>query len=163
MNDKELERPRLRQFLEKLASRIPCDPEEVRQDLLEKGLPELLGCWVNWRDRHITPRRRRVYTWSGFWAHGSAQDHLSAIRTVVEKIEAGDDLRPLLSDLVDIGYVRPKVDKENKRRGPEWRDKDYALTAFDTHHLHLVPEGTEELLYVTFSQNDALLVMFGGP
>jgi hypothetical protein len=53
MNDKELERPRLRRFWDELAKEIPCDPEAVREDLLKMGLPELLGCYLNWKDRFV--------------------------------------------------------------------------------------------------------------
>jgi hypothetical protein len=35
------------------------------------------------------------------------------------------------------------------------------LNAFETHHLHLRAKGSRELLYVTFSRNDAFLVMLG--
>jgi hypothetical protein len=57
--------------------------------------------------------------------------------------------------------VRPKADHNKKSRGPEWGDKDYALNAYETHHLHLSKKGTDELLYVIFSRENAFLVMLG--
>jgi hypothetical protein len=84
--------------------------------------------------------------------------HREAVYHLAQKIEGGDDLTPFLSDrIARLGYVP----SENKRRGVEWQDKDYALNAFDTHHLHLKPAGTQALLYVRFSRNDAFLVMLG--
>ena len=35
------------------------------------------------------------------------------------------------------------------------------MNAFGTHHLHLTPKRSQELLYVIFSRNDAFLVMLG--
>jgi hypothetical protein len=107
------------------------------------------------------PRPRRVVTWEGFLRHGSPQLHMEAVYDLAEKIEAGDDLTPFLSDDVRrFGYVPPKR-KNNKRRGIEWGDKDYALNAFETHHLHLRTKGSRELLYVSFSRYDAFFVMLG--
>ena len=51
--------------------------------------------------------------------------------------------------------------KNSKRRGVEWRDKDYALNAYETHHLHLRTKGSRELPYVSFSRDDAFFVMLG--
>jgi hypothetical protein len=93
--------------------------------------------------------------------HGSAPLHREALYALAVKIEAGDDLTPYLSEKIHkFGYVSPKK-RKRKSRGVEWRDKDYVLNAFDIHHLHLKPTGTEELLYVSFSRTDALLVMLG--
>jgi len=159
IDSKEL---RLRQFHERVAGLIPCDPEDERADLHTMGLTELLGHYVNWADRYVAPRPRRVVTWDGLLRRGSAEPHRDAVRALVGKIEAGDDLKPFLSDRVDrFGYVRPKVYKNNKSRGAEWLDKDHALNAYETHHLHLSSKGTKALLYVCFSRDDAFLVMVG--
>jgi hypothetical protein len=86
------------------------------------------------------------------------------VQRLARKIEAGDDLTPFLSDDIRrFGYVPSKDAKRKKikSRGVEWNDKDYALNAFETHHLHLSTNGSRELLYVIFSRNDAFLVMLG--
>jgi hypothetical protein len=156
------ERPRLRRFHEHVAGLIPCEPEAARADLHRTGIRELLGRYVNWADRYVAPRPRRVVTWGGFLRHGSPQSHWEAVQHLAKKIEAGDDLTPFLSDDIGrLGYVPPKRPKrkEAERRGVEWGDKDYALNAFETHHLHLRAKGSRELLYVIFSRNDAFLVM----
>jgi hypothetical protein len=157
----DTERPRLRRFRERLAELIPCDPEDVRVDLRKMQARELLKHYLNWADRYVAPRPR-VVTWDGFLRHGSSQPHLEALRDLAKKIEAGDDLTPLLSKRINrFGYVRPKAHKKNKPPGIEWEDKDYALNAFETHHLHLTSKGTKELLYVIFSRDAAFLVMVG--
>jgi hypothetical protein len=158
------ERPRLRRFRESLAGLIPCDPQDVRVDLYKMEPRELLGRYINWADRYVAPRPRQVETWEGFLRHGSLEPHvIEAVRDLAKMIEAGDDLTPFLSeDIRRSGYVRSKAQDNNKPRGVvEWRDKDYALNAFETHHLHLKPKGTEELLYVIFSRDLAFLVMMG--
>jgi hypothetical protein len=162
MVDLDLERPRLRRFRESLAGLIPCDPEDVCVDLHKMAVRELLGRYLNWADRYVAPRPRHVVTWEGFLRHGSPQPHLEAVHDLAKKIEAGDDLKPFLSDRIDrFGYVRPKAHENNKPPGLEWGDKDYALNAFETHHLHLTSKGTKELLYVSFSRDEAFLVMVG--
>ena len=157
-----LERPRIRQFRESVAALIPCDPESARADLYEMGLSALLGRYVNWADRFVAPRPRRVITWDGFLRHGSAQLHQVVLSALLAKIERGDNLKPYLSDRIErCGHLRSKPKKSSKAKGVEWGDKDYALNAFETHHLHLDPAGTEELLYVIFSRGEAFLVMVG--
>jgi hypothetical protein len=157
------ERPRLRRFRENLAGLIPCDPEDVRVDLHKMAPRELLRRYVNWADRYVAPRPRQAGTWEGFLRHGSPQPNLEAVRDLAQMIAAGDDLTPFLSDdIYRSGYVRPKAQDSDKPRGVvEWEDKDYALNAFETHHLHLTPKGTKELLYVIFSRDGAFLVMVG--
>lgn len=122
---------------------------------------ELLGRYVNWADRYVMPRPRRVVFWEGFLRHGSPLAHWEAVLHLVKKIEAGDDLTPFLSDRIRrFGYV-PAKDENAKPRGIEWGDKDFALNVFGAHHLHLRAKGSRELLYVVFSRNEAILVMVG--
>ena len=144
--------PRLRRFRDQLAELIPCDPE-VRADLEQMGLPEFLLRYVNWRDRYVEPRARRVMVWDGFWQHGSPQFHLVAVTELAKRIESCADLKPYLSDRIDrFGYGR--ATRQHQRPfAVEWEDKDYVLNAFGVHHLHLTPQGTDELLYVSFSRD----------
>ena len=150
---------------EHLIGKIPCKPEIARADLYRMNAGELLGRYVNWADRFVMPRSRRVITWEGFPRHGVLRpQHSETVQLLAHKIEAGDDLMPHLSkDIHRSGYVPPKpLRRENtKRRGVEWDDKDYVLNAFETHHLHLTPRGSRELLYVIFSRNDAFFLMLG--
>jgi hypothetical protein len=87
------ERLRLRRFHERVAGLIPCDPEGARADLHKMGLRELLSRYVNWADRYVAPRPRRVVTWDGFLRHGSkTQPDWDAVRALAAEIEAGNDL-----------------------------------------------------------------------
>jgi hypothetical protein len=155
------ERLRPRRFLEHVAGMVPCESEAARADLHRMSAPELLGRYVNWADRFVMPRPRRVVTWEGFLRHGSPQPHREAVYELAKKIEEGDDLTPYLSDRIRFGYM-PSKRKNTKRRVVEWgEDKDYILNAFGTHHLHLRPQGSREVLYVIFSRNEAFFVMLG--
>jgi hypothetical protein len=153
--------PRIHAFHETLVAAIPCQPESAHDALRKMSTPELLIRYLNWADRYVAPRPRRVVTWEGFVRHGTAKLHRKAVYGLAEKIQAGDDLTPFLSKKIRrFGYVIPKDDKQ-KPRSVEWRDKDYALNAYDTHHLHLNKNRTRSLLYVSFSRSDALFVMVG--
>jgi hypothetical protein len=157
-----IEGTRVSGFFERLADAIPCDPEDARADLHAAARWELLSRYLNWADRIIAPRPRRVLTWDGFRRYGKADQRWDAICALAAEIEAGNDLRPYLSDRVArSGYVRAGNEGKRGARGVEWADKDYALNAFETHHLHLDRTGTEELLYVSFSRKDAFFLMVG--
>lgn len=155
------ERPRLRKFYEKLAYLIPCQTDDARAELLAMSPADLLVRYFNWADRRISPRSRRIVTWEGISRHGSALSCWEAVKGLAAEIEAGNDLMPFLSDKVHkCGYVSAK--QEGRRsRGVEWADKDYALNAFEMHHLHLSRSGSERLLYVSFSRTDAFFLMVG--
>jgi hypothetical protein len=164
------QRPRLQELQRFLANAIPCHPEEVRADLHAEPLGILLGRYLNWADRFIPAHPRPVYWWNGFLTHGLAKHHLPAVRAMQQRIAAGEDLTPFLSDKIERhGYVRPKIGLSGKRRGLEWEDKDYALNAYDVHHLHLGSRikangrsiRTQELLFASFDRKSAFLVMVG--
>jgi hypothetical protein len=166
----DLERPRLRELKTSIAQSIPCDPKEVRPDLRAMTLPSLLILFIGWRDRFIAPRPRKVLTWDRFLRDDGVKQHFPAIQKLQCRIAAGEDLTPFLSkDIARYGYVRPKIGNDGKRRGVEWRDKDYALNAYGVHHLHLSDRirrngwsrRTEELLYISFDRESAFLVMVG--
>src|SRR2546430_17051436 len=109
------ERPRLGRFHKKLAELIPCNPEDARVDLHKMEPRELVGCYVNWADRYVAPRPRRVVTWDGFLRHGSPQPHLEAMHDLAKKIEAGDDFKSLLSDRHDPFGCSPPTTDNNTR------------------------------------------------
>jgi hypothetical protein len=105
----DFDSPRLRGFRDELAELIPCDPQ-IRTDLQQMELAELLLRYVNWRDRYVEPRARRVMLWDGFWQHGSPQPHLATVTELAKRIESYDDLKPYLSDRIDrFGYVRATI------------------------------------------------------
>src|SRR4051812_39620715 len=85
-------RPRLLRLHKHISGVISCSPEDVRADLHTMDLRKLLRVYINWADRLIAPRPRRVVTWNGFLKHGTAGLHMDAVRALAERIERGDDL-----------------------------------------------------------------------
>jgi len=82
---------------------------------------------------------------------------LDAVGELQTKIEAGENLRPFLSDRIDrFGYVRPQIPRNNKPPGVEWQDKDYALNASETHHLHLAVQ--RHGLSTAFQAGDQMVI-----
>jgi hypothetical protein len=166
----DLYRPRLVQFRRDLAQCIPCIPESARADLISMEVPELLRSFINWKDRFVPRRPRRVLTWPPFLEDPRTNLHREAVECLAAKVRAGEDLTPFLSDkIAKEGYVQRGRTKPRKRAALEWFDKDYALNAYDTHHLHLSdcirPDGwsdrTRDLLFVSFTRDEAFLVMVG--
>jgi hypothetical protein len=166
----DFQRPRLMQFRQDLAQCIPCVPEAARANLVAMQLPELLRTFVNWRDRFVATRPRRVLTWPRFLEDERAQRQRDGINALTPRIISGEDLRPFLSEnIATDGYVQPDRIKPRKRGSLDWFDKDYALNAHDTHHLHLSDSirsdgwsrRTKELLFVSFTRDEAFFVMVG--
>lgn len=122
---------------------------KVRAELEGLDFGELLHAYIRRADGLITERRREVLLWDGFWGAGRAQEHRADIARLVELIERGDDLSP---------YLSPKP----------YPEKDRALNAYNTHHLHFVPTArgrrsgdSNSLLYVRVERHRLHLVLCG--
>ena len=155
-------RPRLHAFHNKLAELIPCEPKSARADLHRMGARELLGRYVNWADRFVPPRPRRVVTWEGFLRHGSPRSHREAVYDLVKKIEAGDDLTPFLSDEIHRLWLCARQRREHQEARHRMGRQRLRLERI--RDASPAPENQRvrgELLYVSFSRDDAFLVMLG--
>lgn len=125
-------------------------------------LNKLLASYIQWTDRFIAARPRQVFAWDGFAKHSLPIWDQQKFQELIAKIEAGADLTPYLSKKVQTGYVQPNDIDPKKKNSTQWKDdKDYALNAYDIHHLHLTPKGTRELAYINFSREEAFVVMIG--
>jgi hypothetical protein len=167
-DDGEALPPRVARLHRELAETIPCGAN-VRDRLTAMSLLDLLGIYTNWAQRMIPPRKRQIEFAPGFWEPALARKHGGRVLALAPKIERGLDLSRHLSGKVgSSGYV--PEDPHSQRRGPEWGDKDFALNAWNVHHLHLDeadPKGrhqrTEdgELLYAIFGPQHATFVLLG--
>ncbi|MCQ1773865.1 hypothetical protein NOI24_21355 [Neorhizobium galegae] len=97
---------------------------------------------------------------------------LGSISNLHRKAIAGDDLGPYLSRFSRThGYTGSA---ENRRKGPSWADggkgdKDFAVHAYETHHLHLVPMNenlkrkghSDDLLFVNINRTQMRFLMMG--
>lgn len=166
-------RLRLEELRRRAVAAIPCWPDDAatRAELGELTLPAALIAYVNYADRIIPARPRQVHYAADFW-DVRALAHQGAVSAIDSKIRTGEDLTPHLSELVRThGFVLPKTNAagSTRARGPAWDDKDFALNAYETHHLHLgsklrsdgLVERTDDLVYVGFSRDAAVMVMVG--
>ena len=157
--------PRIDDFRARLAARIPCWPDEptVRAELEQKQLDEVVRVYLNWARRFIPKRPREVSFSPSFWDAPLAKKVASELASLEARIRSGEDLTPHLSNLVQKrGFVPARFRKGGRVKSPEWEDKDYALNAYDAHHLHIAPNGKgDELLYGCFRRDAALLLIVG--
>ncbi len=159
---------RIARFCTRIISSIPCKPEttETRAELEAMPLSQLILAYVNFADRFVAPRPRKVIYAPDFWTTRSARDHIDSVLQIEREIKNGADLEPRLSDKIHAeGYASVDVDENGKRIFHRWADKDFALNAYGVHHLHMHTKvrkkGTRELLYIEFSRSQALIIMVG--
>lgn len=163
-------RPRLMRLRDEIIAAVPCWPNtaEVRAELERYELNTLLVIYTNWADRRIRPDKREVVYAPGFWDGPLAFRHKSQLLKLAEKVEQGADLTHHLSEKIFThGFVPTRP--QGKAKGPEWGDKDFALNAYDVHHLHLgrpddkgdkVTPG-KDLLYASFERTKATFLIVG--
>ncbi|MDR3513476.1 MAG: hypothetical protein P4L73_17695 [Caulobacteraceae bacterium] len=152
--------PRVEALRQAIVAEMPCslDTAEVRAELDRMPLPALLQAFYSWASRRVPPRPRHLIFAPGFWDRAALQ-HETAVYELAGRIRRGEDLSDVLSEQVwTKGYVPKPV---GRRRGVEWGGKDFALNAWEVHHLHLRAARSKELLYVMFSYHDAIAVMLG--
>jgi hypothetical protein len=151
--------PRVEEFRRWIVATMPCVPDTVqaRGELDAMSFPSVVIAYLNWVQRLIPARPRRVSFAPEFW-DAAALAQRAAVETLAKMMEHGDDLTPYLSDrAVREGYLPTRKGKPR----PKWEAKDFALNAWWTHHLHLAPKGTRELLYATFDRSSVELLMVG--
>ncbi len=125
------------------------------------SLSSLLISYVNYADRFIAPRPRTVSLASNFWHSVGAQAQMNSIFEIVREIEQGEDLQRRLSPRTLTAGFAPNA--ANK-----WEDKDFALNAYDVHHLHLGGldkrgkfKHADALLFLTVSKTRAHILFLG--
>lgn len=162
---------RIEIFRKTLAAEIPCWPDssELKAELSEMQLIDLLMIYMNWKDRFIPPRVRQAMEWDGFWERNNPCEYELCLNHLISLINEGADLTPYLSDkILTQGYVGTNT-ATRKKNAIVWKDKDYALNGFDIHHLHLSNKirndgfckRTNELLFVGVSREEILLIFLG--
>lgn len=169
------ESKRVRTFRLELAGRIPRFPNDTSSlaALKAKPLGALLIDYNNWAIRYIAPRPRKVII-----ERAAAKDRRwhsfdSAIRRLLRRIEAGDDLTPHLSLQPHTRGFTPAASSQTPDVD-RWADKDMLLNVMGYHHLHLDAAPTsglrsDELLFVHVTRDTCTVVgifdhtVFGDP
>lgn len=163
LHTRRLDSPRIHTLRDEIVAAVPCQKPGFRKDLAALSMGAVFTVYVNWADRFVPARPRRVILLDGFWTDEALRLRDDVLE-IVRKIEVGADLTRHLSSLVDFrGYAPSRYDEEGRLIGSKWRDKDFALNAYNVHHLHFGerPARSDELLFVEFTRDTAVLVMVG--
>ena len=163
MSQNRLDTARIRALRDEIVAAVPCQKPGFRKDLAALSIRAAFTVYVNWADRFVPARPRRVVFLEGFWSDEAWQQK-NAVLELVRKVEAGADLTRHLSSLVDFrGYAPDRYDQDGKRVSSKWRNNDFALNAYNVHHLHLAerPARSKELLFAEFTRDVAVFVMVG--
>lgn len=93
----------------------------------------LILSFVTWRMRLIPAKPRFVRFWSGGVTRAEAEAAKPWLQPFLERVAAGKDLTPHLSDLVKKkGVVLPGANPADRRK-----DIDIVLTREGLHHFHV--------------------------
>ncbi|MGE3227881.1 MAG: hypothetical protein AB7J30_00380 [Hyphomicrobium sp.] len=156
--------PRVAPLHNEIVQAIPCEQAKYRADLSALSIGAVATVYVNWADRFVPRRPRRVVYLDGFWGTDLAWRYRDAVLELEKKVVAGVDLTLHLSSQVDFrGFSPSRYDSNGLLISSKWRDKDFALNAFNVHHLHFKerPGRSKELLFVEFTRDVAVFVMVG--
>ena len=159
-----LKGPRVAQLHDEIVQAIPCQKAKYRADLAALSIGAVTTVYVNWAERFIPQRPRCVVYIAGFWEADLAWRHRNAVVELEKKVIAGTDLTQHLSSQVDFrGFAPARYDSNGLLISSQWRDKDFALNAYNVHHLHFKerPGRSKELLFVEFTRDVATFVMVG--
>ncbi len=127
--------PRIQAFRETLISQLPRAPNSARSRRVLEAMAtnQLILAFLTWRLRTVPAKPRKVAIWSGGVAPSQLQAMAPRLAPLMRKVEAGDDLSPYLSHLVNTtGVVLPGA-KATDQRG----DIDMVLTREGLHHFHV--------------------------
>lgn len=149
-NKKLPDSERVQSLKERLVDEIGggLDPHEHR-------LTDLVHRYLKNARRLVTPGKRSVTCARGFWDAPLAARNRDRVQHLIRSIEEGADLSPHLS---------------TRAHTPTQHDGDFALAAWDVHHLHFDPievgkarskKAEDELLFAIFAPTAVLLVMVG--
>jgi hypothetical protein len=139
---------------------LPSDPSG---ELTAKPVRDLLIIYGNWRGRFVEARPRTVHRSKQLDASAAATARKADLDVLVDKIEAGDDLKPHLSTAVETAFVSTP---EQAGGASYDRALDRMLADWGIHHLHLSsapgPRGFTrrggDLLFAMYRPDDAYLI-----
>jgi hypothetical protein len=155
---------RIQEFTSWLQKSIPvlANDTDAKSDLEKMGFPRLLTKYLNWADRFIQPRRRRLEQHNQFWDERALKCK-DVIQNIVSDLTAGNDINKRISHSARIhGYISESYSKSNKKK--KWLERDLYLNGHDVHHVHLgekPSKRSDNLLFFTVGREIATLVMVG--
>ena len=127
--------PRISAFRSWMIAEMPRVPNNraSREFMESQSTSWLISAFVTWRMRRIPSKPRTVSLWSGGVTPLQFRAVKSRLRSFLQKVEAGQDLRPHLSYLVDTkGVILPGASPLDKGK-----DIDAILTRYGIYHFHV--------------------------
>ena len=155
---------RIRRLYDDIVKTIPCEKSKFRADLAALSIGAVTTVYVNWADRFISQRPRRVAYLDGFWDSDLAWRMRDAVLAIEQQVASGGDLTGYLSSQVAFkGFAPYRYDDNGLLLSSKWRDKDFALNAYNVHHLHFKqrPGRSKELLFAEFTRDLAVFIIVG--
>lgn len=139
-------------------------PIDSQREIIRMRFSDLMLTYGNWRARLVEPRVRQVHRSGELDRDAKASDNRPALEALVTKIEAGESLKPHLSDRVDVAHLPGDRTREKLHLR---EDRDLMLADWGIHHLHLSTrmrddgefvQRTKDLLFAIFTPSDAYLI-----
>jgi hypothetical protein len=127
--------PRIKEFRDEIVKVLPRAPnnQSSLESLRAMSTQQLIIAYVTWRMRLIPAKPRTVRLWSGGVQPIQFQLAKRTLKPLLDKVAAGGDLTPHLSDLVRRkGVILPGASPQHKRQ-----DIDMVLTRHGLHHFHV--------------------------
>ena len=127
--------PRIDAFRSLMIAEIPRVPNNraSREFMENQPTSWLISAFVTWRMRRIPSKPRIVSLWSGGLTPLEFRAIKSRLRSLLQKVEDGQDLTPHLSYLVDTkGVILPGARSVDKGK-----DIDAILTRYGIYHFHV--------------------------
>jgi hypothetical protein len=133
------EPPRIKRFRRELIAAIPRFPNTRASlsHMQQKGLPELLIDYTNWRSRYVGQRPRTITVEAAAQNDPRWSSHAAAIKSFLDKVKRGDDLTPHLSIEPHTRGYAPAARAPSATSDNRWSDKDFLLNIMGFHHFHL--------------------------
>lgn len=163
---------RIEQLKNDILRDIPVAKDEVKNRLRELPFPFIMLVYVNYARRFITARPRKISYSPSFWSKITSTEVRDKIHALRDEIEQGHDLTPRLSPKLrsqGFSLASIKTDENGKFIGHKWSDKDFALTAYNLHHLHLMKANSsgkfsgnsDNIIFIKFTRDEAVMVLLG--
>jgi hypothetical protein len=127
--------PRVHAFRDDMIKMLPRAPNTRGSLEALRAMPirRVILAFLTWRMRLIPAKRRTVRFWSGGVTPLQIQAARSKLQPFLDKVVAGRDLTPHLSDLVNTkGVILPGA-----RPADKGKDIDMVLTRQGLHHFHV--------------------------
>ena len=127
--------PRIQAFRDDMIKMLPRAPNNLAslESLRAMPMRRVILAFLTWRMRLIPAKPRAVRFWSGGVSPSQAQAARPRLQPFLQKVAAGKDLTPHLSDLVNKkGVILPGA-----RSADRGKDIDMVLTREGLHHFHV--------------------------